>query len=200
MINKSSGGLIKATKKVSKLDKLPKIIRKERLNSPLSIQILFFLLVIYFIALLLIKLPSFFNREITMVGILGNTKKVLTNQATEHHRTISSYDWKEDVKQKWGNKADIAFAIAYAESGWKKDATGYNCIYDKKVKACEIKDRHLAISTDSGIFQIAKIHGYNEKTLHNPKENVRIAYEIYEKQGFNAWYTYRNGKYKEFLK
>lgn len=205
MKNTSSDGLRKGTKKVSKLERFPKYLKSQREQSPLSIQILYFVLVIYFLFALCTKVAVSFAENSKVVPIIisdtkvAPTAQILPNKGILEPKVEVKYDWKEDVRQKWGDKADIALAIAYAESGWNKDATGYNCRYGKVVKACKVQDRHLAISTDSGIFQIAKLHGYDEKTLHDPKENVRIAYDIYLREGFNAWYSYRNKKHLEFM-
>lgn len=49
-------------------------------------------------------------------------------------------------------------------------------------------------SIDTGIFQINSIHGYDEKWLQDPKNNIEAAKEILKKQGKTAWVTYNYSK------
>jgi len=87
--------------------------------------------------------------------------------------------------------ARIIYAIAQAESAGKQFAIGYN-------------DNG---SMDGGWLQVNTIHRNAGETpvafisrMHDLEQNVSTASIVYKKQGFNAWVTYRNGAYKQFLK
>lgn len=54
-------------------------------------------------------------------------------------------------------------------------------------------------SEDFGLFQINSVHGYNQDILFNPRENIQIAAKIYKENGWQAWSTYKNGKYLTYL-
>lgn len=88
----------------------------------------------------------------------------------------------EKIAKTFPECPDVAIAIAKAESGLKPQATGYN----------------NNGSVDRGIFQINSIHGYGEE-LYNPETNLKIARKIYEKNGWNAWSTYKSGAYLKHL-
>ena len=42
-------------------------------------------------------------------------------------------------------------------------------------------------SVDCGIAQINSVHGVARKWLLNPEINVRIAYQLFQEQGWNPW-------------
>lgn len=87
--------------------------------------------------------------------------------------------------------AKTIWAIAQAESSGKQFAVGVN-------------DNG---TMDGGWLQVNSIHRRAGETqvafigrMHNLEENVSLASEVYKKQGFNAWVTYKTGKYKQYLK
>ena len=99
-------------------------------------------------------------------------------------------------------------AIAYAESGANMKAQGWNCYYSNGVatttpikggsKACNVKDRHLAYSTDC--FALQK----NYKGKVCPKgvtvdQHLKEVSELSRVQGLNAWTVYKTGEYKKYL-
>lgn len=97
------------------------------------------------------------------------------------------------IRKEFGDKADIALAIAKAESGLNPEAVG---------------DMHITFEKDGklmgmscGIFQVRILEGRPDcETLKNPKENVEYAKRIYEARGdFTAWSTYNNGAYLSYL-
>lgn len=55
-------------------------------------------------------------------------------------------------------------------------------------------------SFDTGIFQINSIHGYDEEFLKNEDNNLKVAREVYDKQGITAWSAYNNGAYRQWMK
>lgn len=92
-----------------------------------------------------------------------------------------------------GNNAEIATAIALAESGGKVEA-------------------HNATPPDDsyGLWQInmygslgpSRRNAYGLKSnsdLLDPTVNARVAYSVYTQSGFAAWTTYTSGKYKQFM-
>lgn len=83
-----------------------------------------------------------------------------------------------------GTDLTIAVAVAYGESGGKPDNVGHNT------------DRHR--STDFGLWQINDY--WNADVLKsgswaNPADNARMAYVVWKRQGWKAWYAYTNGSY-----
>lgn len=62
----------------------------------------------------------------------------------------------------------------------------------KIVVGCESNYNPLAInevSFDYGLFQINHIHSWDTKILLDWKQNIRIAYVMYLKQGWQPWYS-----------
>ena len=53
-------------------------------------------------------------------------------------------------------------------------------------------------SKDVGIFQINTVHEA-KGNLYDCKSNILIAKQIYLKQGFTPWVTYKNNAYKKYL-
>lgn len=80
-----------------------------------------------------------------------------------------------------------ALHIAKNESGYRKNAVGYNCIYDGKSQACKKEDRNLAWSVDCGVMQINVKGTVCPQELFNPFKNIDKAYSMYEKRGFQPW-------------
>lgn len=72
--------------------------------------------------------------------------------------------------------------IIQAESGGKVNATNSN----------------TNGTIDRGLAQINSVHKQFDanKLLSDPQYNLNAAHEIYKSQGYKAWSTYNNGKYK----
>jgi hypothetical protein len=72
-----------------------------------------------------------------------------------------------------------AVAVAFAESNGEEGAVNIN----------------RNGSRDSGIWQLNSVHGYED--LHDPLVNARAAFEVWEMQGWRAWYAHtpRGGEY-----
>jgi len=80
-------------------------------------------------------------------------------------------------------QALTAVQIAYHESGFSAGAT----------------NRNSNGSVDYGLWQINSVHGFPElktQQWRDPATNARLAKKVYDKQGWNAWSVYKNGKYK----
>lgn len=88
------------------------------------------------------------------------------SQTTEEQ--IIAYIW-----EKFGYEAESAFAILSCENG-KLDPYAIN-IYNSDG------------SIDVGIFQINSIHGYSVEYLQDWKNNIDMAYGIFERDGWSAW-------------
>ena len=96
------------------------------------------------------------------------------------------------IRKEFGDKADIALAIAKAESGLNPEAVG---------------DMHITFEKDGklmgmscGLFQVRILEGRPDcETLKDPETNVRYAKALYDKSGFQPWSAYTSGKYLENL-
>jgi hypothetical protein len=87
------------------------------------------------------------------------------------------------IKKYFGEKAEIAMAIAKAESGMKHDAINVN----------------QNGTFDCNIFQVNSIHITSIKQCSDTEENIKLAHEIFLKSGFNAWVVYKTGAYLKFM-
>lgn len=97
------------------------------------------------------------------------------------------------IKEVFGDKADIAIAIAKAESGLNPEAVGdLHITFEKNGET---------MGMSCGIFQIRILEGRPDcETLKNPKENIEYAKRIYDSRGdFSAWSAYTNGAYLKYL-
>ena len=96
------------------------------------------------------------------------------------------------IRELFGDDANTAIAICYAESNFNPDALG---------------DKHLMYSNDGkmygdsiGLFQIRTFPNRPPRELlYDPYINIKMAHKIYKKYGFNAWSSYKNKSYKKFL-
>lgn len=90
--------------------------------------------------------------------------------------------WLGDLAREGGfpdEELVTAAAVGLAESNGRKGAVNIN----------------RNGSRDSGIWQINSVHGYDD--LHDPLVNARAAFEVWELQGWTAWYAHtpRGGEY-----
>lgn len=51
------------------------------------------------------------------------------------------------------------------------------------------KDSHATCNGSHGILQVGCVHGHTVNELYDPTYNVEVAYDIYIKQGLDAWRT-----------
>lgn len=84
----------------------------------------------------------------------------------------------------------------------------------RAISLAESKGKQTAInkanrngSIDSGFFQVNTIHKRKGETteqfikrMHDLEENFKEARKVFEKQGFQAWSTFNDGKYITYLK
>ena len=91
------------------------------------------------------------------------------------------------IRYVFGKDANVALAVARAESGMRCDAQGIN------------KGTN---SLDAGVFQINSVHlrkGWKVVDLMNCHKNIEYAREIQQGSGWQAWSTYKNSAFKQFL-
>lgn len=103
------------------------------------------------------------------------------------------------IKEIFGANAKIATAVLEHESGMNLTAINYNCKYNGKSTFCKKGDEGKAWSVDCGIGQTnvkGKVCPAHLLTLEGNMEKVE---QIYKTQGLNAWVSYKNKKYKQFL-
>jgi hypothetical protein len=98
--------------------------------------------------------------------------------------------WQQYACRKFGSACRVALAIQRAENPQGK---------------CEIYHYNSDGTLDWGYFQINTVHlerpGLNLRDLLDCKANIDFAYQLYqEKHGFTPWSTYKNGRYRQFLK
>jgi hypothetical protein len=105
--------------------------------------------------------------------------------------SVGSFPVEQQVQLAFGTTTPIMVAIARCESGFRH--------FDK--------DGNLVRSEtkDSGLFQINDIWEEDAKELGldykgNVHDNILMAKYILNKQGLNAWTTYKNNCYKQYLK
>lgn len=77
--------------------------------------------------------------------------------------------------------APFALAISQAENGTRK---------------CD----RVGVSGDIGVFQIAPQYHAWRGDLTDCTENIRIAKEIFDEQGWWPWRVYQTGVYRRFLR
>lgn len=91
------------------------------------------------------------------------------------------------IKRTFGKDAAMALAISHAENGTRQ-CDRFHVNNDKSI--------------DAGVFQINSIHmtkGYTLKDLTDCKKNIEIAKQLYDKQGWTPWTTFKNKSYLKFL-
>lgn len=83
----------------------------------------------------------------------------------------------------FGKDAKMALAISQAENGTRQ---------------CD----RVGVTKDIGIFQIAPQFHYNKvQSIEDLKDcliNIKVAKQIYDASGWNAWSVYKNKSYLKF--
>jgi len=94
-------------------------------------------------------------------------------------------------------------ATFMAESGFRNDAMGWNCIYYDNGKpysgACAVQDRGQAWSVDCGIAQLNFKGMECPAEAFNPVWNITMARVKYDRQGIRAWVAYGNELFNKQL-
>jgi soluble lytic murein transglycosylase-like protein len=89
------------------------------------------------------------------------------------------------ISRYFGKDADVAIAIAKAESGLNPNAIG-----DTDTKYHSV-----------GLFQIRLLpeRGISKEEMLNPEHNVQYAKMLFDKHGWSPWSVFKNGSYKKYL-
>jgi hypothetical protein len=84
-----------------------------------------------------------------------------------------------------GSQVAIMTAIALAESSGRTDATNHNSNG----------------SVDHGLWQINDVNSsiLRSGNWANPADNARMAFQIYQQQGYRAWSVFKSGSYAKHL-
>lgn len=98
-----------------------------------------------------------------------------------------------------------SISVAKNESGWKHNAQGWNCIYDKDgrvkaykteitdvSKACKDIHRSLSWSVDCGVMQINVKGKVCPTELFDIKKNIEKAASMYEHRKWSPWVAAHN--------
>lgn len=107
----------------------------------------------------------------------------LVSAVPQERSNVSSNDIEGLITRYFGEDSQTAIAIAKAESRLHPKATNQN----------------TNGSVDCGIFQINSIHNPTKEQCEDPEENIKLAYNIYQKSGFNPWVSYKSGSFNKFL-
>lgn len=99
----------------------------------------------------------------------GFSQKPVASGCEQYRSLISAYNWP----------VDVAIAVANSESGCNTHA--------------------VSPTRDHGIFQINEVHiakAGSIQALHDPATNIKVAYQIWSRQGFRPWSVCTYGKVK----
>lgn len=116
----------------------------------------------------------------------NETSMLVQPEATEEVKTtsVSPSGVEKLILEIFGDENyKIARAIAFAESGLNPNATHKNSNG----------------TIDAGTFQINSCHGFSVDELKNPKRNIEIAKQLFDKSGWSPWTTWKSGAYKKYL-
>lgn len=123
----------------------------------------------------------------TVGGVPPSSNPVSKKTTVPHGSQI-----EELIKSYFGSEADVAIAVARAESGLRPDAVGDGAI--------AYWQDGVEYGKSYGVFQIRHLPGRPDpQILLDPVENVRYAYSLYKRSGFSPWSAYTNGSYYKFL-
>ena len=87
------------------------------------------------------------------------------------------------------------FAIAQAENR-SCDPTRHNLTATETHRRV---DGSVVCVGSYGALQVGCVH-YHGEDINDLATNVRIAHDVWLRQGYRAWSTYKNGKYREFVR
>lgn len=91
---------------------------------------------------------------------------------------------EEIISRYFHEDPETAIAIANAESG---------------LNPLAVNTKNTNGTTDYGLWQINSIHNPTEVQKTDAVENTKLAREIYERRGWDAWSAWTNKSYKKYL-
>lgn len=140
------------------------------------------------------------NKIIASLTILSSLIGFPTQLIAQPLEIVNPPTFEQEITRIFGSDAEIALAVfKHESSNLKEDAKGYNCIYNGKSTFCKKEDRKKAWSVDCGIAQINIRGQVCPKELLTKEGSIPYIEKIYKTQGLNAWVSFKNGKYKQFL-
>ncbi len=96
------------------------------------------------------------------------------------------------IREKFGEFANTAVAIAKAESGMRSNAIGDHAI--------AFYQDGIEYGKSYGVFQIRHLPGRpSPADLLNAEFNIDYAYKLFMRSGFTPWSAYTNGSYYKFI-
>ena len=117
---------------------------------------------------------------------LDNDRRELDNRVQDEAKRLQvgsdKYDVIRDIIITFGDDYRTALAVAKAESGLRCEAYHFN-------------DNG---TVDSSVFQLNSVHK-KRGNLADCKENIKIAKQIVDEQGWSPWVVYWKGTYKKWL-
>lgn len=102
-----------------------------------------------------------------------------TNGCEDYRGIVEAYDWDTNTM----------LAIMKSEN-----------------RSCDPSNKNLSLLEDHGVcvgsyglLQVGCVHFTGNQNPNDIETNISVAYQVWRKQGYNAWTQYRNGDYKRFL-
>lgn len=115
---------------------------------------------------------------------LGKQMEQVQGMETKHLE-LNQLPVEIQIVRIFGKKnAKLALAVSQAENGTRQ---------------CDRKGGPNKNGTfDWGVFQLNDVH-QSKGNLKDCTENIKIAKQIFDRQGWSPWVAYQNGNYKKFL-
>lgn len=95
-----------------------------------------------------------------------------------YYDILKQYDWD----------AETMYRVLLAESSGNPNAINHN-------------DKHRTCRGSYGLMQLSCEHLANYgiwDSWDNPEENIRVSYNVWQKQGYRAWGAYTSGAYLRY--
>ena len=121
-----------------------------------------------------------------------SAKEEVVDESLPASQTSSEEKVSAEVKSEESNLGDASIEEMIEEAFHDPEMLAIAKAESKLNPKAHNKNRNGTI--DTGIFQINSIHGYDEKWLQNPGNNIQAAKEILKKQGKQAWVTWNFAK------
>jgi uncharacterized protein YxeA len=110
---------------------------------------------------------------------------VLNSKTSENTNLSRIRRYESYLKEYDGWNANLMYKILKAESSGNPKKVNY-------------KDKHRTCNGSYGLMQLSCEHLTDYDiwdSWDNPEENIRVAYEVWKRQGYEAWGAYTDGRY-----